>query len=107
MDTGNADLKAIVCIKKEDEWFVATCPLLDVASQGRTEAEALMNIEEAVRLFLETCSEMGTLDQVMHEAGIGNFQPLPAPDPVYQINHFVNIIIPRNQRNQCVQAFAH
>lgn len=40
-------------IRKEGRWFVAWCPELDVASQGRTSASALKNLKEAVELFLE------------------------------------------------------
>ena len=38
---------------KEDYWFIAQCAEIDVASQGRTEAEALANLREALELFLE------------------------------------------------------
>ncbi len=29
-----------IVIAKEDKWFVAICPILDVATQGKTEEEA-------------------------------------------------------------------
>ena len=57
-------------IKKEGKWYVASCPVLDVHSQGRTPEKAMANIREALRLFLETCYEMGTLDEVLREAGL-------------------------------------
>ena len=40
-------------IEKEGKWYVATCPELGVASQGRTVKEAHSMIQEAVNLFLE------------------------------------------------------
>ena len=43
-------------IEKEGKWYVATCPELGVASQGRTVKEAHAMIQEAVNLFLETAS---------------------------------------------------
>jgi predicted RNase H-like HicB family nuclease len=43
-------------IQRSEKWFVALCPELDVASQGRTVEEARHNITEAVELFLETAS---------------------------------------------------
>jgi predicted RNase H-like HicB family nuclease len=43
-------------IEKEGKWYVATCPELGVASQGRTVKEAHGMIQEAVNLFLETAS---------------------------------------------------
>lgn len=37
----------------EGDWYVAQCRQVDVASQGRTEAEAVDNLREALGLFLE------------------------------------------------------
>lgn len=44
-------------IQREDDMLVAVCPELDIASQGKTLDEAKRNLEEAVKLFLETASE--------------------------------------------------
>jgi predicted RNase H-like HicB family nuclease len=38
---------------REEEWFVSQCLGLDVASQGRTEEEALANLREALELHFE------------------------------------------------------
>ncbi len=35
---------------QEDDWYVAQCLEVDVASQGETEAEALHNLGEALHL---------------------------------------------------------
>ena len=43
-------------IEREDDGFVATCPELDVASQGDSVSEARENLREAIELFLETAS---------------------------------------------------
>jgi len=43
-------------VNKEDVMFVALCPELDIASQGRTASTATKNLKEAVRLFAETAS---------------------------------------------------
>jgi predicted RNase H-like HicB family nuclease len=43
-------------IEREDDLFVATCPELDVVSQGRAIEEARLNLVEAVELFLEVAS---------------------------------------------------
>jgi predicted RNase H-like HicB family nuclease len=40
-------------IWQEDEWFIAQCLEVDVASQGKNEEEALMNLREALELFFE------------------------------------------------------
>jgi predicted RNase H-like HicB family nuclease len=38
---------------REDDWYVAQCLEVDVASQGATEAEALENLREALELHFE------------------------------------------------------
>ncbi len=48
---------------------VALCVPLDVMSQGATEQEARKNLTEAVQLFIESCFERGTLEQVLKECG--------------------------------------
>ncbi|HKP54638.1 MAG TPA: type II toxin-antitoxin system HicB family antitoxin [Chloroflexia bacterium] len=38
---------------QEGEWFVAQCVEVDVASQGKSETEALRNLSEALELHFE------------------------------------------------------
>lgn len=38
---------------QEGDWLVAQCLQIDVASQGRTEEEALENLREALELHFE------------------------------------------------------
>ena len=40
-------------ISREDEWFVAQCLEVDVASQGKSEDEAVDNLREALELYFE------------------------------------------------------
>ena len=40
-------------ISQEDEWFVAQCLEVDVASQGKSEDEAIQNLAEALELYFE------------------------------------------------------
>ena len=49
-------MKFLVTLERdEDGWIVAECPALPgCVSQGRTEAEALANIREAIAASLET-----------------------------------------------------
>jgi predicted RNase H-like HicB family nuclease len=42
--------KLTASIWQEDEWFVAQCAEVDVASQGKTEDEALDNLRDALEL---------------------------------------------------------
>ena len=63
------ELRIPVEIKKKDKWFIASCPVLDVVTQGKTENSAKRNLGDALELFLTTCFEMGTLDQVLKNCG--------------------------------------
>ncbi len=40
-------------IEQDDEWYVALCPELDIASQGKSVEEARNNLAEAIELFFE------------------------------------------------------
>jgi predicted RNase H-like HicB family nuclease len=53
--------------------WIATCPMVGVASQGRTADDARQCLQEAIELWFESCVERGTLDQALREA---NFRPL-------------------------------
>lgn len=44
-------------IEKDENWYVATCPELGVASQGETIEHAEAMIKEAVELLLEEASD--------------------------------------------------
>jgi len=41
-------------ITKEDSWYVARCPELNVTSQGKDVESARANLGEAIELYLET-----------------------------------------------------
>lgn len=58
-----------VQIWKEGGQFVAHAMPLDVASSGSTVEVARAALDDAVRLFITTCADMGTLDDVLEEAG--------------------------------------
>ena len=49
--------KLTAVIVKEGKWYVATCPELGVASQGQTNEEAELMLQEAVELLLEEADE--------------------------------------------------
>jgi predicted RNase H-like HicB family nuclease len=59
---------------KEGKMFVAHTPELDLSSCATTEAKALTNLQEAVRLFLEEAGKAGSLDQILKEAGFSRRQ---------------------------------
>ncbi|MBI4744487.1 MAG: type II toxin-antitoxin system HicB family antitoxin [Actinobacteria bacterium] len=43
-------------IEREDNMYIALCPELDIASQGKTVEDARNNLKEAIELFFETAS---------------------------------------------------
>ena len=47
-------LTAIIYPDSETDLLVAKCPEIGTASQGRTEEEALANLQEATDLYLES-----------------------------------------------------
>jgi len=50
----------ITVYQDEDGWYVVECPVIPgCMSQGRTQAEALQNIQEAIQLCLEVRQEQG------------------------------------------------
>jgi predicted RNase H-like HicB family nuclease len=56
---------------REGEWFVSQCLDVDVASQGRTEEEALDNLREALELHFEppVATRPPTVRQIEVEVG--------------------------------------
>ena len=65
---------------KEGRTFVAHAIELDVSSCGGSKERAVKNLREAVRLFLEEAEKLGTLDQILREAGYRrNKQNFDAP----------------------------
>jgi predicted RNase H-like HicB family nuclease len=42
-----------VVISREGRWFVASCPVLDIATQGKTEKEVKENIAELIDEYLK------------------------------------------------------
>lgn len=56
-------------IFKEGRTFVAYTRELDLSSCGGTLERAVRNLKEAVTLFLEEAEKMGTLSQILEEAG--------------------------------------
>lgn len=58
-----------VQIWQEGAHYIAHAMPLDVISAGDTPATARGAVEEAVQLFLTTAKEIGTLEEILEEAG--------------------------------------
>ena len=59
-----SNLTAIIW--KEDVGYVSKCSELGVASAGDTVEEALINLKEAIKLYIENAKELGILDEIKH-----------------------------------------
>lgn len=64
-------------ITKENDIYVAICPELDVASQGKTVEEANDNVKDAILLYLNTIEELGTRKEVFRERKIKTYAAIP------------------------------
>ena len=54
---------------REDDLYVAVCPSLNVSSFGETIEDAKKSLVEALRIFIDECTEMGTIEEVLEESG--------------------------------------
>lgn len=59
-----------VRVNKKGSYYISSCPILDVMSQGKTEKKALNNLVDALSLFFISCIERGTLAEALKECGI-------------------------------------
>ncbi len=58
-------MKFEVVLKKTEEGFSASCPMLRGCwSQGKTKKDALDNIRDAIKTYLETVRELNKRDKV-------------------------------------------
>ena len=66
-------------VRREGRKWVAVCPALGVASQGRDRADAERCLQQAVEIWIDSCVERGTLEQALRECG---FRPASWVPPV-------------------------
>jgi predicted RNase H-like HicB family nuclease len=62
-------------ITREGDWFVATCPELGVASQGRTVEDAERMIKEAMDLLLDDLDEEEIARRLNQDVRMTYFEP--------------------------------
>jgi predicted RNase H-like HicB family nuclease len=82
---------------KRPKWFLSSCPILDVHSQGPTLEIAKKNLIEAISLFLISCIERGTLDEVLKKCGFVPFHGFPTPMkaiPATGEENYISVPIP-------------
>lgn len=67
--TGSLKIEYTIHIWREGNQFIAHAMPLDVISSGNTPDEAKKALDEPVHLFVQTASDMGTLDEILNECG--------------------------------------
>ena len=80
-----------IAYKKRKKYIVASCPVLDIFSQGDNKDEAKKNLTEAVHLFLSSCYERGTLDAVLKECGFELEQALDLHPSMEPPQDYINV----------------
>jgi hypothetical protein len=76
------DIALSVQVWKETGSHVAYTPELDVSSCGRTATQAKSRLREAVSLFIEEAARMGTLEEILTEAGFEQRGKTYRPRPI-------------------------
>jgi len=70
-----------ILITKEGKWFVASCPTLDIATQGKTEKEVKENMAELITEYLnDPDTPKPSLDDLM-SVSLTNI-PVKVPESV-------------------------
>ena len=94
-------------ITKKRKWYVATCPVLDISSQGDTEKKAKKNLIEALTLFFISCIERNTLDAALKESGFKKatiYRPTPKSTKIKKedyVNGPLNLLWAKSNSEQC------
>ncbi|MFI5092068.1 MAG: hypothetical protein WCE50_12195 [Candidatus Acidiferrum sp.] len=76
------EIALTVQVWKEGTSHVAYTPELDVSSCGKTTNQAKLHLREAVALFIEEASRMGTLHDILEEAGFERRGKTYRPRPI-------------------------
>lgn len=89
-------------LKKRDDHWLSICPVLDVYSQGSSKQEAKKSLGEAIKLFLISCFEHGTLEQVLRECGFKLEKDAKAR-PSKSASDYITVPLPMAASGRCAQ----
>ncbi len=63
-----------ILVTKEGKWFVASCPILDIATQGKTEKEVKENMAELINEYLsDPDTAKPSLDDLRFHSSVNAF----------------------------------
>lgn len=76
VDSVEISFRLACTVKQETKRrWVAGCQQLDIFSQGSTKETAKKALDDAVKLWVESCVERDTLDKVLRECGFRRVTP--------------------------------
>ncbi len=83
-----------IIILKEDKYYVAYCPALELSSYGDTKKEAINCFTEAMDIFIEETEKKGTLEKCLLKLGWTLKQEpkpnyIPPPIPSETLNRLI------------------
>jgi len=85
-----------VLVGKQDDYFIAYCPALELSSYGKTENQARKNFEVELEIFLEETEKKGSLEKLLLKLGWCLKQtPSPSYIPPKMPNYSIPIIHPQ------------
>ncbi len=88
------NMKLPAVIVRKERWYVASCPVLDICSQGATEKEAKKNLAEAITAFMISCHERGTLDAVLKNCGFVPDYSTPDATAAVDDSDYIDVPLP-------------
>ncbi len=59
-------------IEKDNGWYIYTCDIINIITQGKTKKEAKDNLIDAISLFFIVCIEDGVIHEVIDGIFIKN-----------------------------------
>jgi len=78
-------LQLTAVIEREGDGYVATCPEVDVVSQGNTVEQARLNLLEAVEGFFEVASPSEIRRRLKRQTYIMPIMPTAPSDKIKQV----------------------
>lgn len=73
-------------VKKEVQYYLASCPTLDVWAYGNTQKNAVESLKDSLQLFLTHCFDKGTLEIVLKGCGFTSLKKSRCRDAAFQLN---------------------
>lgn len=73
-------------VKKEVQYHIASCPVLDVWAYGKTQQRAVESLKDTLQVFLTHCFDKGTLEMVLKGCGFTSMKKSLCRDATYQIS---------------------